>query len=64
MIFKLVPLPSGLTRLVTTIDCILVGVASVLLLIIISTNMKLKGLYLKSRKVIHMLVAPIGNYVH
>jgi hypothetical protein len=52
MISKLVPLLNGLTSLITTIDCILVDVAGVLLLILISTNMKLKGSYLKSRKVI------------
>jgi len=52
MISKHVPPLSGLTSLITTTCCTTVGVASVVLLVLISTYMKLGGLYLKSRKAI------------
>jgi hypothetical protein len=51
MISKHVPPLSGVIGLVATTSCTLVSVAGVLLLVPISTNMKLGSLYLKSRKV-------------
>jgi hypothetical protein len=63
MIFKLVPLLNGLIDLIT-IDCILVGVVGVILLILISTYMKLEGLYLKSRKAIRYVCSSSWYYVH
>jgi hypothetical protein len=52
MISKHVPPLSGLTSLITTTCCTTVGVVSVVLLVLISTYMKLGGLYLKSRKAV------------
>jgi hypothetical protein len=52
MISKPIPPLSGLTGLITTTGCTTVGVANILLLVLISTNTKLWGFYLKSRKVV------------
>jgi hypothetical protein len=50
MIFKHVPPLNGLIGLVT--GCTIDGIARTLLLVPISTNTKLNGLYLKLRKII------------
>ncbi len=63
MIFKPIPPISGLISLVVAISCTIDGVASVML-VPISTNMKLGGLYLKSRKVVRYALTPVGNHVH
>jgi hypothetical protein len=52
MISKPFPPLSGLTSLVVAKGCTINGVVGVLLLVLISTNMKLGGSYLKSRKVV------------
>jgi hypothetical protein len=50
MIYKHVPPLSGLIGLVTS--CIIDGVVRIMLLVLVSTYTKLKGLYLKSRKAV------------
>jgi hypothetical protein len=55
MIFKHVPLLSGLTNLIATKSYTTIGVANVLLLLLISTYTKLG---------VDMLVVPVDNYVH
>jgi len=52
MIFKPIPLLNGLTGLVMTTCRTIDGDARTLLLVPISTNIKFKGSYLKSRKMI------------
>jgi hypothetical protein len=52
MISKPIPPLSGLTSLVMAISCTRDGVVVTLLLIPISTNMKLKGSYLKSGRTV------------
>jgi hypothetical protein len=59
MIFKPIPPLSGPIGLVVAIGCTIDGVASVLLLVPISTNMKLSH-----GKWFNMLTTPIGNHVH
>jgi hypothetical protein len=63
MIFKPIPRISGLIGLVVAISCTIDGVVGVLL-VPISTNMKLGGLYLKSRKVVRYALTLVGNHVH
>ncbi len=62
MIFKHVPPLSGLTGLIT--GCTIDGVSRILLLIPITIDTKLKGLYLKSRKQFDKLAAQVDNFVH
>jgi hypothetical protein len=64
MIFKPIPPPSGLISLLVAIGCTIDGVAGVLLLVPISTNMKLRGLYLKLGKVVRYAFTLVGNHVH
>ncbi len=52
MISKLLPPLRGLIGLVMPTSCTIDGVARTLLLVLISRNTKLRGSYLKSRKVV------------
>ncbi len=61
MISKHVPPLSGLTNLVVATCCTIDGVASALLLVLISIDTKLRGLYLESRKIFDMLAALVGT---
>ncbi len=62
MIFKPLPPFNGVTGLI--ISCTRHGVVGIFFLVPISTNTKLEGLYLKSRKKIDKIAAQVDNSVH
>jgi len=64
MLSKHVPPLSGPIGLVMAIGCTTNGVVGILLLVPISTNTKLGGLYLKSRSWFGRHAAQVGNFVH